>query len=124
MKLILIGAILLVTSFPFSMLSQDQDAILGKWYGEEMDQSYFEVTKNKNGTYHAIITESQEKSHIGKVVFTDLKYHPNSKTWKGNLTPPTRNISIDAELSKISEKKLKIEGKILFMKKTFQWERL
>lgn len=123
MKSILMGAILLITSLSYSMIPQKHDDILGTWYGEEMDKSYIEVKKNKNGTYTAVITDSQEKSHIGKVVFTDVKFDTNSKTWKGTLTPPTRNISVDAELSSISEKNLKIEGRLFFMKKTFHWNR-
>ena len=99
------------------------DAILGKWYCEEMDQSTFEVKKNDKGVYSATVIRSSRKESIGKVVFKDGVFLPQKKVWKGMLNPPTRNIEVEATFSLLNDTKLKLEGKVFFMSKTFYWQR-
>jgi hypothetical protein len=110
-------------SLAFASAQVTSGDIIGEWYGEEQDESYFEVTRERNGMYRAVVTASVEPENIGKVVFDDVLYDPDSKTWKGTLTPPGRSTSVDAEFTLVGEKQLQIDGKLAFISKTFLWER-
>ncbi len=99
------------------------DDILGTWYSEKMDESYFQVKKESNNVYSAIITRSSKKDYIGKQVMKEVKFNPKSGSWKGILISPSRGIEIDAEFIPLNPKKLQVNGKVLFMSKTFYWEK-
>ena len=98
--------------------------IVGEWYGEEQDRSTFVVTKNSDGVYKAVVTASEEPDNIGEVVFEDVRYDAESKTWKGTLTPPGRSISVNAEFTLVSKEKLQVDGKMAFITRSFVWERV
>ena len=122
MKKLILFILLSVTS-TWGIAQNPNGDIVGDWYGEEQDQSIFKVTRDKDGTYKALVTASEEPDNIGEVVFEDVRYDSESKSWKGTLTPPGRSISVNAEFTLISNGKLQVDGKMAFITRSFIWER-
>ena len=98
--------------------------IVGEWYGEEQDRSTFLVTKNSDGVYKAVVTASEKPDNIGEVVFEDVRFDTDSKTWKGALTPPGRSISVNAKFDLVKPNELFVQGKMAFISRDFIWVRI
>lgn len=100
-----------------------ENSIVGKWYAEDLEESFIEVQKNEKGYYEGIIKESSRDDYIGQKVIYDCLYDEENKRYKGKIYAISRNMNLDGvfELSKPDE--LKVTGKKLFISKTFYWKR-
>jgi hypothetical protein len=101
--------------------TQNSDAILGKWYCEELDKSTFQVTKDASGTFTGIIIKSAEPSTIGKIALKDVKYNTGKWNWEGTIISVKRKKELDGVFTLQPNGSLKVVGSMLFFSKTFYW---
>lgn len=74
---------------------------------------------DSDGLYYGkIIKDQDKKGALGKTTFKKLKYDPKSKSFKGTMSPPDRDMEIDAIITFEGNDKLKVVAKKFLMTKT------
>jgi hypothetical protein len=108
-----------------SGFSQAPQAIVGKWKGKDEPSRQTEFYQNKNGSFSGkIINDTSKSPKNGFLIFKELKYDDRSHTFIGKMTPPDKNIEIDATVSFIGKDELLIVGKMLLFTKTTTFLRI
>lgn len=121
-KLILLTTLLVVSVFNYSFTTrQNPDAIIGKWYCEELDKSTFQVTKDATGVYSAVIVKSADPSFVGKTAIKNVKYIAAKNHWEGTIISVKRKKELDGVFTLQANGQLKVVGSLLFFSKTFNW---
>ena len=104
-------------------LSAQSDAIEGKWFAEEMDNSTIVISEKKEAFFGKVI-ESDNAEHLEKNILKNFVYDPAENHWKGKIFSPKKNMIIQATITMIDRSKLKIVGKKLFFTKTMYFTRI
>ncbi|WP_407527943.1 DUF2147 domain-containing protein [Lacibacter sp. MH-610] len=124
-KLILLTTLLVVIVFNYSFTTrQNPDAIIGKWYCEELDKSTFQVTKDASGVYSALIVKSADPSFVGKTAMKNVKYIAAKNHWEGTIISIKRKKELDGVFTLQANGQLKVIGSVFLISKTFFWKKL
>jgi hypothetical protein len=92
-----INIIVATILFSISISAQTEKNIIGKWKGEDKQGMETEFYLDKDGLYYGkIIKDVDKKGVLGKIIFKKMKYDPKSKSFKGTMSPPDRDIEINA----------------------------
>lgn len=118
--LCVLSALFLITT---ANAQNHEEAILGKWYAEDMDQSVIEVVQVNDGSYEGIINSSARAEFVGKKVIYRFRYDQNDNSYAGTIYSTARDMELDGVIKIEDNRKLKITGKKFFMTKTFYWLR-
>lgn len=94
-----------------TMFAQITSTIIGKWKAEDQPDKGSEIYLAKDGLYYG-------KESNGKILLKKLKYDDATKTFKGIMTPPDKDIEFNVTISFINNNKLKIVAKKFFITKT------
>jgi uncharacterized protein (DUF2147 family) len=113
-----IKIVLATILFSISISAQTEKNILGKWKGEDKQGMGSEFYLEKDGLYYGkIINDEENKGALGKTIFKKLKYDPKSKSFKGTMSPPDRDMEINATITFEGNEKLKVVAKKFMMTK-------
>lgn len=124
-KFILLTTILVMSFVNYSFSAgQHPDAIMGKWYCEDLDKSTFLITKDAAGTYSAVITASSDPSFVGKTAMKNVKYIAAKSRWEGTIISVKRKKELDGVFTLAANGKLKVVGSLMIFSKTFYWVRV
>jgi hypothetical protein len=129
MKIIMqnkINLMILVFLF-FSMggFAQSAETIAGKWQAENDANRQSEIYLAKDGFYYGkLIAEKGKTENLGKLILKKLKYDSATQTFKGTMSPPDRNMELEATVSFVGKDKLKIVARKFLMSKTVYFVRI
>lgn len=99
--------------------------LIGKWKGEEEPDRQIEFVQETDGTFSGkVINDKSNKSKNGTKILKNLKFEPQSKTFVGKMTPPDKDIELDARVSFEDNDKLKVVASKFFMTKTIHFLRI
>lgn len=115
---------LLIYIFLFTISHQNPDAILGVWTSDDGVRT-IEIFKEGNTFSGRLIRTNNQRleKDLNKIVLTKLKYCPKENIWKnGRLVTPVGNL--DASVSLLNEKKMKLEASKFFMTKTIYFNKV
>jgi len=84
-----------------------------------------EFFQEKDGSFSGkAINDQSKESKNGKVILKNLTYDSKSKTFKGKMSPPDKDISMDATVYFIGSDKIKVESSMLFITKKIHFVRI
>ncbi|NQX91880.1 MAG: DUF2147 domain-containing protein [Flavobacteriales bacterium] len=117
---------IIITSTLLSIYGQSQVAndIIGTWFAEELEESTIKIYENDNGEFYGKIIESKDNEIVEVIVLRGFEFHAKKKIWEGEIYSPKRDMTIDAEITMESNSRLKLEGSVMFLTKTFYWDRV
>jgi hypothetical protein len=105
--------------------AQSSQAIVGKWKGVEEPERQMEFVREKDGSFSGkVINDQTKESKNGKVILQNLIFDSKSKTFKGKMSPPDKDIAMDATLYFIGSDKIEVESRMLFITKKFLFVRI
>lgn len=111
----------------FAALAPAQTAasIIGKWKGEDKPNNHIAISLHPDGMYYGILVYEEGKTtNLGKKILNHLKYDAEKNIFKGTMSPPDANITLNITLSIVDNKKLKLTAKKLFLTKTLYFLRI
>jgi uncharacterized protein (DUF2147 family) len=107
------GKILFVVSAFFSSMSvyaQSGDKIVGVWENTERKMT-ITIYRADNGYFYG-------KDSTGKLLLHKLEYDTETQSYKGKITPPDRDLSLDVTVHFETAEKLKLVAKRFLISKT------
>jgi uncharacterized protein (DUF2147 family) len=115
------GAMLLFTA----LFAQTPQTIVGKWKGVEEPERQMEIVQEKDGSFSGkVINDQNKESKTGKVILRNLTFDSKTKTFKGKMLPPDKDITMDVTVFLIGNEMLKIESRMLFISKNIYLVRI
>jgi hypothetical protein len=116
---------ILLLFFSVTVFGQTQSTIIGKWKGEDKPNLQSEFYLGKDGLYCGkIIKDTENKGTLGRIILKKFKFDPKTSSFKGRMSPPDRDIELDATITFESKDKLKIVAKKFIMTKTIYFIRI
>lgn len=104
-----ISILFAIISFSFNSLAQSPDDIIGIWSNSTKTET-IEIYK-VSSKYTAKITNSKNKTWIGKTVIWDLRYDSKEKEWNnGFIQKPDMSHSVSCYISLKSKAQIIISG--------------
>jgi len=120
-----LGALFAVTLISTTISAQEPVSILGKWCGVEEPDRQIEFVQEKDGSFTGkVINSMSNNPKNGTLLLKNLKFDPKSKTFIGNMTPPDKDIELEARVSFEGDDKLKLEASKFFITKTIHFLRI
>jgi len=108
-----------------SIQAQQPINIIGKWKGVEESDRQIEFFQEKDGSFSGkVINDKSKDPKNGVVMIKNLKYDSKTKSFKGKMSPPDKDIQMDTKIIFIGNDKIKIESSMLFMTKSFHLVRI
>lgn len=108
-----------------SVFGQTPQTIVGKWKGVEEPERQIEFVQEKDGSFSGkVINDQSKEPKNGKVILKHLLFDSKTKTFKGKMSPPDKDISMDATVYFIGSNKIKVESSMLFITKKFHFVRI
>jgi hypothetical protein len=105
--------------------SQTEHDIIGKWKGEDKPDMQSEFYLAKDGLYYGkIIKDTENKGTLGRIILKKFKYNVKTNSFKGTMSPPDRDMELDATITFESNDKLKIVAKKFIISKTIYFIRI
>lgn len=95
----------------FTQSLQSCVSITGKWKGKDKKDLVIEIYKAPDGLFYG-------KNSQGKIVLQQLRYDAKSNDYKGKMTPPNKDITLNLTLIPENSEKIKLIGKNLQITKT------
>jgi hypothetical protein len=115
----------LFTLITLGVSAQDANTLTGKWKGEDKPNNHVQFCLGDDGLYYGkLVFEDGKKENLGKVMMKQLKYETATKTYKGTMTPPDKNIDLKVTLTFEGNDKIKVVAKKFFMTKTVYFIRI
>lgn len=106
-------------------ISQNQNSLIGKWKGEKETGKQSEFYLAKDGFYYGKICADAEKAeNVGKIIMKKLVYDATSKTFKGTMSPPDRDLELNVTISFVTNDRIKVVAKKFVMSKTMYFTRI
>lgn len=102
----------------------EEEAIIGRWYAEELDQSIIEVLRAEKGGFEGIIRKSANPNLVGQKVIRGFSYQKKEKHYVGTIYSAIRKMELDGTMKLESQGRLRVTGEKLFITKTFYWSRV
>jgi uncharacterized cupredoxin-like copper-binding protein len=120
-----IVTILLAAVCPWSY-AQHANQITGISKTDDKSKDFqMEIYLAKDGTYYGkIINDNSKSSKNGTLVLKKLSYNENSKNYKGSMTPPDTNITLNVTLTAENNDRLKLVARKFLMSKTMYLMRI
>gem|GEM_PF-6253371 len=116
--------ILFLAILSYSFHNTQDITITGKWRNETDEQlSTIEIFKDHDGLLYG---KQFEKNNDPKdsVVLKKLSYYPESKIYKGTMSPPGAGLTLNVTVTLINPSRIKIVAKKLLFSKTFYFSRV
>ena len=118
-------AFLLLMLICIGVSAQTGSSIIGKWKGEDQPNNHVQFYFEKDGFYYGkLVSENGKTQNIGKAMMKQLKYDATTNTYKGTMTPPDKNITVNVTLSLIGNDKIKVVAKKFLITKTIYFLRI
>lgn len=118
---VILAVAILCTHLSFGQLN---DTIVGLWQDADDPQRLIEFYTDDNDEIVGLGINKSTSKQTGKKIFEKLTYQGDSDTYTGIMTPPEKDISINATIYYVNENKIKIVGKKMLFKKTIILERV
>ncbi len=111
--------------FTVSITAQTESTIIGKWKGEDKPDMQSEFYLDKDGFYYGkVIKDTDNKGTLGRIILKKFKYNSKTNSFSGKMSPPDRDMELDATITFESNDKLKIVAKKFIMTKTIYFIRI
>jgi hypothetical protein len=111
--------------FTISVSAQTESTIIGKWKGDEKPDMQSEFYLDKDGLYYGkIIKDVENKGTLGRIILKKFKYDAKTNAFKGKMSPPDRDMELDATITFVNNDKLKIVAKKFIITKTIYFIRI
>ncbi|WP_445908837.1 hypothetical protein [Yeosuana sp.] len=119
MKKLLFSALILLSSFTFK---SDENDIVGLWHAKDENNRKIEIYQDTEGLFQgkSVTNFSKEKSSR---VLKDLKYDSKSNSYKGKMSPPDMDMTLDVTITVINKDELKLEAEKFLITKTMHFNR-
>jgi hypothetical protein len=96
--------------------------IKGLWFVKDFNNAQVEIKADNKGIWFGKIIASDDKKEIGKIILSDCIFDHSKGEYKGMISDGP--IDVNLIISFININKLKVVGKVLFIKKTYYWIRI
>jgi hypothetical protein len=105
---------------PTIKIEKDKTAIVGRWANTDDPSMLLEFYLAVNGFYYGKVVSvgKDGKGKVGDLVIKKLAYNEEDNNYKGTMNPPDANISLNAKISFVTTKQLKIVASKFLMSKT------
>lgn len=114
------SALLITTSVLFGtgIFAQSANDISGKWKAEDDSSKLIEIYLAKDGFYYGKANNPKQTGYK-QIMINKLQYNAGNKTYKGTMTPPDMDMTMNVTISFVTKTKLKVVAKKIIMSKTF-----
>jgi len=120
---ILVASMLLFLSLGLN--AQPANSIIGKWRNAESNSFVVEIYLSGDGCYYGKIFDDKKVAvNKGKTILKKLSYLSSEKRFSGSMSPPDKDIELEASIRFITPDKLELKASKLFITKTFQLNRI
>lgn len=117
------STILIITLFLFLGSTTNEKKIIGIWQAKDENNRKIEIYQDKGGLYQGK-SISHSKRQKSSNVIKNLKYDATSKSYKGTMSPPDKDITLNVTITITDNDELKIIAKKLLITKTMFFTRL
>ena len=100
------------------LVGQNADALIGKWQDRSHKNQQVEIYKKEGKYFGKAINDPSQ------LVFKDLTWDINSKTYKGTLINPANGEELLVEIELSDPDNFKFSMGIFIFKKTFRFNRI
>jgi len=105
--------------------SQSNKTILGVWKNVEDETKMIEFYENSdNIILGRALTDLNSRNESKRVIIRDLLYDGSKKTYSGKMSPPGKDLELNATISFDTNDGLIIVGRKFLLKKTIYLERV
>lgn len=122
MKLLIL---IIIQIFGIVTMQTDDNKIIGQWKGEKEPEKRSEFYLAKDGFYYGkLIADGDKTENKGKIIMKKLSYDAATKSYKGIMSPPDKDIELNVTISFVTNDRIKVVAKKFIISKTFYFIRI